>query len=127
MLDEFGEELIQKQIFDSLDELEELGSYADLGQAEKTRVQALLSVESDVFEIILAARVAASSRNEEVEEFESRREQEEHFRSGQHLVRVVRSVVWRREAGEDIEIVPLVPFEVLTNPPLQILDFPDDE
>lgn len=127
LLDEFGEELIQKQIFDSLDELEELRTFADLGETEKTDVRALLDVNSDVFEIVLAARISSSTSAEEEEEFTSRKEQEKHFRSGKHLVRVVRSVVWRREAGDDVEIVPLVPFEVVTNPPLQVLDFPDEE
>ncbi|MEM9799520.1 MAG: hypothetical protein AAGA20_04275 [Planctomycetota bacterium] len=127
MLDEYGEEIIQKQIFDGLDELEEVFEFQTLNETEKQSVQDLLQVESDVFEIILAARVSTAADAQERLEFESRREQEEYFRSGEHLVRIVRSVVWRRQADDDVEIVPLVRWEVLSNAPLRVLDFPDEE
>jgi len=127
LLDEFGNEITPTMIFDSLDELDEVGAFSDLDAAEKTRIRSKLTVNSDVFEIILAARISTAADSQERSEFESRREQEEYFRSGVHLVRVVRSVVWRRENGDEVQIVPLVPFEVLEDPPLQVLDFPDED
>lgn len=125
--DEFGEDIIQKKIFDSLDELEELNQFKDLGPEEKTTVRDVLAVESQVFEVILAARISTSADAEQRLEFETRREQEEYFRSGLHLVRIVRTVVWRRSTEDDVVIVPLIPWEVIDNAPLQVLDFPPDE
>ncbi|MEM8712075.1 MAG: hypothetical protein AAGG01_14085, partial [Planctomycetota bacterium] len=127
MLDEYGEEVLPKQIFDSLDELEEVFEFKGLLDPEKTEVREHLQVTSEVFEIILAARITTATDVEEQLEFESRREQEEHFRSGRHLVRIVRTVVWRRQAEDDIEIVPLIPWEVIDNAPLQVLDYPDED
>lgn len=127
MLDEYGEELIPKQIFDSLDELEELFEFKDLDAEQKIAVRDLLVVESNVFEIIIAARVSTARDSDETSEFTSRREQEKFFRSGQHLVRIARAVVWRREVDDDIEIVPLIDWEIVDNAPLQILDFADEE
>ncbi len=127
MLDEFGEEIFPKQIFDSLDELDEIYDYEALNEAEKSTITEALEVTSDVFEIVIAARISTSSDVNQRLEFESRREQEEYFRSGEHLVRVVRSVVWRRAMDDDVVIVPLVRWEVLDNAPLQVLDFPDEE
>lgn len=127
MLDEFGEEIFQYQIFDSLDELEEVFEFKALQTAEKARVTEVLQTSSDVFEIILAARISTSKDAVERVEFESRREQEEYFRSGEHLVRIARSVVWRRSTDDDVVIVPLVPWEILDNAPLLVLDYPDDD
>ncbi len=127
MLDEFGEEIFPKQIFDSLDELEEIYDFGALNETEKSTVSESLEVTSNVFEIVIAARISTASDVSQRLEFESRREQEEYFRSGEHLVRVVRSVVWRRAMDDDVVIVPLVRWEVLDNAPLQVLDFPDEE
>ena len=126
-LDEFGNEVQPTKIFDSLDELEEIDVFEELRDEEKQRVNAVLTVESQVFEIICAARVSTRTDGQDREQFDSRRDQEEYFRSGTHLVRVVRSVVWRRENGDEIDIVPLVMFEVLPDAPLQLLDYPDDQ
>ena len=127
MLDEYGEEILPKQIFDSLDELEEVFEFKGLLEAEKVQVREHLQVTSEVFEVIMAARVSTASDAEEQLEFESRREQEEHFRSGRHLVRIVRSVIWRRQSEDDITITLLIPWEVVDNAPLQVLDYPDED
>ena len=127
MLDEFGEEIFPTRIFDSLDELEEIYDFEALNETEKSRITESLEVTSDVFEIVIAARISTAADVSQRLEFESRREQEEYFRSGEHLVRVVRSVVWRRPVNEDVVIVPLVRWEVLDNAPLQVLDFPDED
>ena len=60
MLDEFGEEILPTKIFDSLDELEELFEFQDLDEEEKTTIvrELLRVVDSDVFEIVLAARIS---------------------------------------------------------------------
>ena len=127
MLDEFGEEIFPKQIFDSLDELEEIYDFEALNEGDKSTITETLQVTSDVFEVVIAARISTASDVNQRLDFESRREQEEYFRSGEHLVRVVRSVVWRRAQDDDVVIVPLVRWEVLDNAPLQVLDFPDED
>lgn len=126
-LDEYGEEILPKQIFDSLDELEEVFEFKGMLDPEKDQVLEHLQVTSDVFEIVLAARITTASDAEERLEFESRREQEEYFRSGKHLVRIARTVVWRRESEEDIVMTPLVPWEIIDSAPLQVLDYPDED
>ena len=126
MLDEYGEEILPTQIFDSLEELEEVFEFKGLLDPEKQIVREHLQVTSDVFEIILAARITTASDAEERLEFENRQEQEEYFRSGRHLVRIARTVVWRRQSEEDIIMTPLIPWEIIDNAPLQVLDYPDE-
>ncbi len=127
MLDEYGEEILPKKIFDALDELEEVFEFKGLLEPEKAEVREHLQVTSDVFEVIMAARISTSADAGEALEFESRREQEEDFRSGKHLVRIVRMVVWRRETEDDVTITPLIPWEIVDNAPLQVLDYPDED
>ena len=125
-LDEYGEEILPKQIFDSLEELEEVFEFKGLLDPEKEEVRDHLQVTSDVFEIILVARISTAADAEERLEFENRREQEEYFRSGRHLVRIARTVVWRRQVEEDIVMTPLIPWEIVDNAPLLVLDYPEE-
>ena len=126
-LDEYGEEILPKQIFDSLEELEEVFEFKGMLDPEKNEIREHLQVTSEVFEVILAARIATADDAEERLEFESRREQEEYFRSGRHLVRIARTVVWRRQTEDDITMTPLVPWEIVDNAPLLVLDYPDED
>jgi type II secretory pathway component PulK len=127
MLDEFGQEITPKKIFDGLAELEEVFDFKSLLAEEKTKVNQRLAVQSHVFEIILTARLPTQREEDRIFEFRSRKEQEDYFRSGSFLVRTVRAVYWRAPGEEDVTMVPLVRWEVLENPPLQILDYPDDD
>jgi hypothetical protein len=127
MLDEFGQEITPKKIFDGLAELEEVFDFKSLLAEEKTKVNQRLAVQSHVFEIILTARLPTQREEDRIFEFQSRKEQEDYFRSGSFLVRTVRAVYWRAPGEEDVTMVPLVRWEVLENPPLQILDYPDDD
>jgi len=126
MLDEFGKEIVPKKIFDSLAELEEVFDFKALLADEKSRVNQRLAVQSNVFEIILTARLPTQREEDRRFEFQTRKEQEDYFRSGSFLVRTVRAVYWRAPGEEDVTMVPLVRWEILDNPPLQILDYPDD-
>ena len=126
MLDEFGNEITPKKIFDSLTELEEVFDYKALLADEKTKVNQRLAVQSHVFEIILTARLPTQREEDRLFEFRSRKEQEDYFRSGSFLVRTVRAVYWRAPGEEDVTMVPLVRWEILENAPLQVLDYPDD-
>lgn len=126
LLDEFGNEVTPKKIFDSLDELEEIYEFKALLDQEKLQVRSMLAVQSNVFEIILTARLPTQREEDRIFEFKSRREQEAYYRSGAFLVRTVRAVYWRAPGEDDVTLVPLVRWEVLDQAPLQVLDFPDD-
>lgn len=126
LLDEYGNEVVEKQIFESLDELEEVYEFKALLDQEKTEVRKLLAVQSHVFEVILTARLPTMREEDRILEFTSRREQEEYFRSGAFLERTVRAVYWRAPGEDDVTMVPLVRWEVLDLSPLQVLDYPDD-
>ena len=127
LLDEFGEEVITKQIFDSIEELGEVPDWDGMEAEVRTRVESLLRVDSDVFSVYVTARFVTAAEVNQVLEFQSRYEQEVYERSGGHLARTVRAVFWRRPGDEGVEIVPLVRWEVLDTAPLPVLDYPDDD
>ncbi len=124
-LDEYGEEIVAKKIFESLDQLSEIDSWLNIEPVRQGELQGLLKVQSSVFSIYITARrptgeerVEPSSRREDIEREEA---------EGQGLVRTVRSVVWRRTTGGETEIIPLVRWEVVDYVPYEVLDFPDEE
>ena len=127
ILDEFGEEQFEKRVFDSLDELEELYPFTQLGDVERRELEAMLTVESSVFSVFITAR--RNTGSEEADQVAtSRRDQEELERSGAGLERTIRAIFWRRAGQEEeVEIIPLVRWEVLDYAPYEVLDFPDDE
>lgn len=127
VLDEFGQEIIQKRIFDSLEELQELPDWDSLEGDVRTKAESLLKVESDVFSVYITARYLTAAESNRIYEFQSRAEQEEYERSGRHFSRTVHAVFWRREGQEDIEMVPLLRWDVLDYSPLPVLDYPDDD
>ncbi len=125
MLDEFGEEILVTQIFDTLDELEEINGYDMIEPESAERLKGLLRTDSDVFSITITARHVTLAERHQVQEFSTREEQEAYERSGAHLTRTVRCVVWRRMGEDDVELIPLQRWEVLDQAPLPILDFPE--
>jgi hypothetical protein len=126
VLDEFGEPVIRKQFFDSVDELSELPDWDGFDPELRGKVEKLLRVDSDVFTITITARVSTADENLRMQEFKSRHEQEMYERSGVHLVRTVRAVYWRQMGDDSVEMVPLVPWEVIDYAPLPVLDLPEN-
>lgn len=126
ILDEFGEEVLQKKIFDSLEELGEVPDWEGLEAEVRTEVETFLRVDSDVFSVYVTARFVTAAEENQRYEFQSRVEEEKYERSGSHLVRTVRAVFWRRSGDDGVEIVPLVRWDVLDYSPLPVLDYPDD-
>jgi hypothetical protein len=124
-LDEFGEEILVTKIFDGLEELDEVRGYDMLTPESVERMKSLLRVDSDVFSIYVTARMVTLAERHQSQDFTSRQEKEEYERSGAHMMRTVRCVVWRRMGEEDVDIIPLLRWEVLDSPPLPILDYPD--
>jgi type II secretory pathway component PulK len=129
-LDEFGEEIIERKIFEDTGELSEVDSYDSLEDEAKALVSSRLRTTSDVFSIYITARKNTSQEDDFAANSlgtpRERREQE--VESGTALLRTVRSVVWRRTNGDgEIEIVPILRWEVLDYVPFEMQDFPEDE
>jgi hypothetical protein len=124
-LDEFGEEILATKIFDSLEELAEVRGYDMITPESAERMKSLLRVDSDVFSIYVTARMVTLADRHQSQDFDSRQEKEEYERSGAHMTRTARCVVWRRMGEEDVDIIPLLRWEVLDHSPLPILDYPD--
>lgn len=129
-LDEFGEEIIERKIFDDLGELAEVDSFERLDDEMKPLVESRLRTTSDVYSIYITARRTTAQEDA----FQSntlgtkRERREQEIESGSALLRTVRAVVWRREGADgEIEIVPLIRWEVLDYVPFEISDYPDDE
>ncbi|MFT7679251.1 MAG: hypothetical protein ACI8QC_003252 [Planctomycetota bacterium] len=124
-LDEFGNEVIVKRIFDDLEELDEVYDFEALEAEVKAEVLERLQVNSDVFSVTITSRMATSNQDQGSEGFNTRREREEYERDGTHLVRTVRRIYWRVSSEEESSMVILVNWEVLDYSPLEVLDFPD--
>lgn len=126
-LDEYGREIIQRQIFDSLDELSEIDGYDRLDESIHTKLQQLLSVRSQVFSIFVTARRKTGADEDFGGVLGARRDDAREEVRGKGLVRSVRCVVWRYVDGEEVRIVPIVRWEVLDYTPLEVLDYPDED
>jgi hypothetical protein len=125
--DEFGNEVPPRKFFDDLDELAELRSWDNIEAEEQAPILERLVTTSNVFSIYVVARKPLANEENQILQFQSLREREEYERTGLHLVRVVRRVVWRRGGGDGgSSMTPLVPWEVLDHAPLQVLDYPED-
>ena len=127
MFDELGEEIEKKlKEFGSLDDLSEIDAWEDVDVDMQADVTRLLKTTSDVFSIFVTAR-KATGRQQSDWAPDSREAMEEERKSG-GIVRTVRSVVWRRSTPDgEVEIIPLVRWEVLDYIPIEVRDFPEDE
>jgi hypothetical protein len=128
-LDEYGEEMIKRQIFDSLEELSEVDGYEDFGERTQNAFSQLLSTQSRVFSIYVTARRKTGMSDEDFGNYlgspSSSQERRDDPR-GTGLVRTIRSVVWRVDSGDGVVIVPIVRWEVLDYTPFEVLDYPDE-
>jgi hypothetical protein len=125
--DEFNNEILVRRAFETLEELQETRSWDVLGPEEQGRVMDLLTTESEVFSVYITGRhdVSTSSPLDEViDPRERSRLEEEH---GGALVRTVRTVVWRRQGADGVEIVTIVPWEVMETMPYELEDYPEDD
>jgi len=126
MLDEYGEEILKRRVFDTLDELSEVRSWGDQDGVMQERIRSLLTTESQVFSIFITARrsTAAEKGFEMLDGREAARREEE---SASALVRTVRMVVWRRQVDDGIEIVPIIPWETVDYVPFEVIDYPEED
>lgn len=126
-LDEYGQEKIDRRIFDTLGELAEVEGFKDLPAEQQNKINQLLTTKSNVFTIFVVARKSTSVQGDmdaALSPAELRRKEES---AGDGLVRVVRSVVWRHTVDEEIVLTPIVRWEVIDYVPFEILDFPPDD
>jgi hypothetical protein len=124
--DEFNNEIIDRRAFESLEELSEVRSWDDNDSETQARIMSLLETQSEVFTIYITARRDMSSEDS-LSSFSDPRERarQEEEPTGA-LMRTVRTVVWRRSGDDGVEIVPVLPWEVLDYSPFEIQDFPED-
>jgi hypothetical protein len=125
-LDEYGNPIIKRKIFDTMSKLGEVDGYKDLDAAVQTRVNQLLTNQSHVFSIYVIARRTTSIEGDMTDAVTDPKQRRLLEQKGDSLVRVVRSVVWRHKTDDGYEIVPIVRWEVLDYEPWEVLDYPDD-
>lgn len=125
LYDEFNNEILDRRIFESLDELSEVRSWDNLDSESQSLILSMLETQSSVFTVYITARRDMSSNlaSEFADPREKARMEEEP--SGA-LVRTVRSVVWRRTGDDGIEIIPIIPWEVIGYVPQEVEDYPED-
>lgn len=125
--DESGEEIIKRRVFDSLDELDQIAEWSDVGPETREELQQLIDTQSDVFSVYVTARRATGQQDAFGGYRGARRASEREDQQGNALVRTVRSVVWRYKDGDDWKIVPLIRWEVIDYTPFEVLDYPDPD
>jgi type II secretory pathway component PulK len=126
-LDEYGNPIIKRNIFDSLAKLSEVDGYKDLEPAVTAKLNQLLTTQSNVFSIYVIARRSTSVEGDMTENLTTAKERRQAEQRGDALVRYVRSVVWRHKKDDKVEIVPIVRWEVIDYEPWEVLDFPDED
>lgn len=126
-VDEYGQPIVPRQIFDDIGELNELYSWSNLEPVVQGEMRNLVTVQSSVFSILVTGRVMTGTRAQEyygMSPQELRRAEE----NGDSVSRTVRCVVWRRANDDgEVEIIPLERWEVLDYVPFEVLDFPPDD
>jgi Type II secretion system (T2SS), protein K len=126
-LDEYGNPIIKRNIFDALSKLNEVDGYKDLDTTVQAKLNQVLTVQSHVFSIYVITRRSTSVDGETADAITDPKERRLAEQKGDSLVRVVRSVVWRHHLDDKVEIVPIVRWEQLDYEPWEVLDYPDDE
>lgn len=127
LLDEWGEPVEDKKIFEDLEELVEIYGWENLEPVVQAEVRNLLTVESHVFSVYVTGRILTGSEDSELAMLDPS-EVERIEREGNALTRTVRCVIWRRP-GDDgsVEILPLIRWEPIDYVPWEVQDFPDEE
>ncbi len=125
-VDEFGNEIVVRQIFNAVNDLAQLDGWENLEPIVQAELRALLTVKSDVFSVFITAR-RRTAESDDTEFFIDEQAVEEDEQLGLDLLRTVRCVLWRRTSGEEAEIIPLVRWEVLDYVPFEVLDYPGEE
>ncbi len=125
-LDEFGREIKDCKIFDTLAKLSEVRGYSDLPTDIQGRLNQLLTVQSNVFSIFIVARRSTSVEGDNSDMPGTPAEIRAREEAGDTLLRVVRSVVWRHKVDDEWIVTPIVRWELLDYVPFEVEDYPDE-
>jgi hypothetical protein len=126
VLDEFGEELVERQIFESVADLAQIDGWDHLEPLVKADIEQLVTVKGDVFTILLTARYKRGAAPDELLDADPGQIREEEER-GDALTLNVRSIVWRTQVDGEWVCVPLERWELLDYTPFEVLDFPGED
>ncbi|HVS11363.1 MAG TPA: hypothetical protein VMS76_15945 [Planctomycetota bacterium] len=127
VFDEFGEEIIQRQVFESLQTLGELPGYERIDPIHRTEMGQLLTTQSQVFTVYVSARKRTGAQDSFGGARGAPRPGEREDQLGNAIVRTVRAVLWRRQSGNEVELIPIVRWEVIDYTPFEVQDFPDPD
>jgi hypothetical protein len=125
-LDEYGREIKDCKIFDTLAKLSEVEGFSDLPTDIQGRLNQLLTTQSNVFSIFIVARRSTSAEGDNSDLPGSPAEIRAREAAGDTLLRVVRAVVWRHKADDEYAVTPLVRWEILDYVPYEVEDYPDE-
>ncbi|MEO6708709.1 MAG: hypothetical protein ABI054_12785, partial [Planctomycetota bacterium] len=125
--DEYGQVVIQRQVFDNLAELEQVAGVERLSGDGKAELLRLLTTQSQVFSIFVTARIVSPNDQSRFETQGPPRPGEREDELGNALTVTVRAVVWRVTSDDGTTIVPIVRWEVLDYMPMDVLDYPDED
>jgi type II secretory pathway component PulK len=126
-LDEYGEPVIVRQIFKSVQDLSKVDGWGDLSAETQAKVTQILTVQSEVFSVFVIARKVTAVEDGAglgLTPAETRKREETR---GDALQRVVHAVLWRQKTTEETKIVPVVRWEILDYMPYEVLDFPPED
>ncbi len=126
-LDEYGEPILKRRIFEQVSELQKVDGWDRLVPAIQDKVTQLCTTQSHVFSIYIVARKATSVEGDLSDVPRSSEEKRAEEERGDSLMRVVRSVVWRAKKGDELVVMPIVRWEVLDYYPHEVLDYPDEK
>jgi len=125
-LDEYGREIVVHKFFHSVGDLAQVDGWENLEPIVQGELTGLLKTQSQVFSIFITARKPTG--DEQIDPFSRQDDIEREEANWNGLVRTVRIVVWRHTVGEgEVEILPIVRWEVLDYSPFEVRDFPESK
>jgi hypothetical protein len=126
-LDEYGQPILKRRIFEQVSELQKVDGWDRLVPAIQDKVTQLCTTQSHVFTVYIVARKATSVEGDLSDVPRSAEEKRAEEERGDSLMRVVRSVVWRAKKGDELIVMPIVRWEVLDYYPHEVVDYPDEQ
>lgn len=125
VLDEYGNEVVPRQVFDSVEELTEVDGYDRIDAEMVNRLAQFVMTESQVFSIYVTAFQRSKRAPDPSEQFGVELASDKLI--GGLRWRTVRSIVWRYKQNDEVRIVPLTRWEALDYIPIEVVDYPPDD
>jgi hypothetical protein len=124
--DEFGDAVLDRRVFESLEELSEVRSWDDLDSETQSLVMGMLETQSTVFSIYITARRDMSVDGGATDFADAREKARAEEEPSGALVRTVRCVVWRKDGDDGPEVITIIPWEVVETVPHEVEDYPEE-